>query len=912
MTLLLLGIILLLPSIAHAESIQTTLRTNVEIKKLHVGFLEILNIPIILVIIVMAFAEMLHLKIDTYGLKKILPSLILAIVAAQFSYLICKLVLDLANMVMTLFTDPSLLGKYIDPSLYGGMSSVYNKSTTGIGDGLMAPNPDFTQFQYTTFFSYLFGIVINLVGSVIALILAFLFIVRQWMIYLLVIISSIAFMSLALPQTKTYFTKWWTEYIKWTFMPVVSLGILWIGATFLSHPIMTGTALPAPFVNAIVAILCLYYAITVPIKMGGPVMAGFLKYSGANWGIAKAKQKWVDPAIQYWKDRTLNWWHGQASGSQARLSALNPLGAIARRGLRVEEWRKAESEKTKTSKEGALRWALGGKPISEEYDEKTGKMKFKYKFFNDAGRRRFAKQLDDVKSDAGEADYIRKQLDLDWKMNTPEGQLAIGRSVAYADRVGAVDNWHKAKELDVDALSYANDDKNNWFLNNTSFGINAGDRHWKRQKDFFVRSQQKLERSSELIDTKMKNDRIKFDYQPAATLTMLKEEIEMLRKNSQSQVAGTKASKDLAVAMNRWKNAIATIKNDESLYKNGQLTSNAITLKSMLTNSQGHFVGDDVDKAQSLTKLWGYDNAPADLRELFISRLRKATSIIAKEEVTSEAGKRIPVESAKRAVDKFKKQLEDMFSGMQSGVWTNKYKDAFGALKNSLVNARDENAPVIYGMYVDMLKGIATSADAEVSDEMKQNALGILASGQTQSMRTSLQQSTIMNGVLTSAAQEELAKTGVSKKVWDGYGKDKQAEEISKLRKDKNFRIKVQDKLHDEAARITRQENDQLKKIVQIKYDEHGQVHVFADTSDTALAGELLGSMNSQAVNFNEREKSNSEGQQRLSTIAGMVSAMPTSQEAITFFENNIYSEAREKKAQKLAEDRARFDAINT
>lgn len=286
LVVMLTTIVLLWPSPAHAETIQQTLRSNEDIKNLHTGLLNILNIPIILIVVMVAFAEMLHLKIDTYSFKKVLPTLLLAIIAAQFSYLICKIVIDVANLSMTLFTDPKLLAQA------SGLGDTY-KNVFASKNGLMPGAVDFKIFTYETLFNDILKIIFLLVGSALTLVLSFVFIVRTWMIYLLVIVSSVAFMSLALQQTKTLFARWWKEFFKWAFMPVPAIFFLWLGTIFIEHPIVTGNWLPSPIVNALLAGLCLFAAVYIPFKMGGVVMDKFWTYTGSKFLANNAKDYWT-------------------------------------------------------------------------------------------------------------------------------------------------------------------------------------------------------------------------------------------------------------------------------------------------------------------------------------------------------------------------------------------------------------------------------------------------------------------------------------------------------------------------------------------------------------------------------------------------------------------------------------------
>ena len=85
LSFLLGAILLFLPHRAHAEALQYVLNDNESIKNVWQTFINIVDSLLIVVLIAIAFVEILHINIDTYGIKKILPSLILAIVGANLA-----------------------------------------------------------------------------------------------------------------------------------------------------------------------------------------------------------------------------------------------------------------------------------------------------------------------------------------------------------------------------------------------------------------------------------------------------------------------------------------------------------------------------------------------------------------------------------------------------------------------------------------------------------------------------------------------------------------------------------------------------------------------------------------------------------------------------------------------------------
>ena len=216
-----------------------------QIKSVWNQILNFVNSIAIVMLIFIAFTNILRININTYGIKKFLPSLALAIIAANFSYLFCRILVDLANVACDLFIN--------------------GVNTSGITGGF-----DFTSFkltEYTQWPRILILAIFEFIGAVFIAILAFLFFIRNYLIYFLVALSPIAIVCMVLPLTKSVFNMWWQQFWKWTFMPVVSLFWLWIAAQWVSSLSPSGGILAFAF-----AIVCYYLAITTPFKMGGAIM----------------------------------------------------------------------------------------------------------------------------------------------------------------------------------------------------------------------------------------------------------------------------------------------------------------------------------------------------------------------------------------------------------------------------------------------------------------------------------------------------------------------------------------------------------------------------------------------------------------------------------------------------------------
>ncbi len=291
--------VLVVPETTHAEKLYEVLKGPIStdpdviakspsttIKTVWDAILDLINYAGIGLLIFIAFANILRLNINTYGIKKFLPTLILAIVAANFSYLICRIIIDLSNIVMSALI--------IGPTGASGDGSAIGSSQIGIAKVFKSPLIQNTmdamvdegsgKFYSAAFWKLLVLIIFEFIGAILMFILAFLFFIRNYVIYFLVALSPLAFISTVLPQTKSLFNQWWQNFMKWAFLPVVSIFWLWLGSKFIST-INDYTG----FLAIVFAMACYYMAITSPFKLGGGIMSTWQGVGKKVWGATGGK-----------------------------------------------------------------------------------------------------------------------------------------------------------------------------------------------------------------------------------------------------------------------------------------------------------------------------------------------------------------------------------------------------------------------------------------------------------------------------------------------------------------------------------------------------------------------------------------------------------------------------------------------
>lgn len=277
------------PDPAHADKILEALRDKPGVFNMWRFMLNAVNSLVVVVLIVVAFAEILRINVNTYGLKKILPTLVFAVIAANFSFMFCKLIIGISNVAMTIFRDPVLrIGGTVNPE-GTSTASAYRIM-------LQAGFPSWKWSDIASggvFFPFIFRMIVALAVLIGVTIITILLLVRVYFVQFLVVLTPIAFMAMVLPQTKNLFKKWWDQFIKWTFMPVLSTLFLWLGARFSDT---YSSVSWFPFVPTLIALGCIWAAILVPFKLGGGIMSQWNKLTGIdtakNWAKRTGSEYW--------------------------------------------------------------------------------------------------------------------------------------------------------------------------------------------------------------------------------------------------------------------------------------------------------------------------------------------------------------------------------------------------------------------------------------------------------------------------------------------------------------------------------------------------------------------------------------------------------------------------------------------
>ncbi|EDK72706.1 hypothetical protein TM7_0132 [candidate division TM7 genomosp. GTL1] len=164
---------------------------------------NIANIAFIIMFLIIIFSQATSIGMSNYGIKRILPRLLVMAVLVNISYYLCAFAVDIANLLgagvkglvqvgIDAAPKPSLGGEQWDGS-YGGFitASILAIAALAVAGplwGILA-----ALFSIVTF-SILIGFVV--------------LIARQVFLVLLIIVSPLAFVAALLPNTENWFTRW--------------------------------------------------------------------------------------------------------------------------------------------------------------------------------------------------------------------------------------------------------------------------------------------------------------------------------------------------------------------------------------------------------------------------------------------------------------------------------------------------------------------------------------------------------------------------------------------------------------------------------------------------------------------------------------------------------------------------------
>ncbi|TAL14697.1 hypothetical protein EPN95_02225 [Patescibacteria group bacterium] len=395
---------------------------------------NIANVVLVIGFLVIIFSQISSIGISNYGIKKMLPRIILIAIAINLSWTIMTVSVDVVNILgvglhsllnatavnatadnLSTASTVDALVKGAASITVGGVVAFFALPAAGIGVGTLV----------LLALPFILGAALSLLAAVATLF------VRNALIIVLVIISPVAIAAALLPNTEQYFKSWRKMFLQMLLLfPMAAL--LFAGAKFAAYVVLTS--------NQQMAVIAALFIMAAPLGLlpwlasrSGGIMA---TVGGRLQGIAKSGQGALRKGLEQ---------RVATSRAEQRSGAKNFWGARAYRkgangrALRDRQGNKiplADSEGTSLRTTQAQRWANRGQGLKEREGTAQKVIVSNYKQIGlrtDGSRasRRVANIID-----AGKTEELRgKSVEAQYSARLEERQLGQGPEKAITHKL---------------------------------------------------------------------------------------------------------------------------------------------------------------------------------------------------------------------------------------------------------------------------------------------------------------------------------------------------------------------------------------------------------------------------------------------------------------------------------------------
>jgi hypothetical protein len=173
----------------------------------------IANIAFIIVFMIIIYSQLTNAGVSNYGLKKLLPRLIIAAVLVNLSYLICAIALDISNILgyslQDIFNNIRQNTFNINNNTWADSTSMGWSAVTAFVLSGGAATAGIIFATGGTIAGAVYLLVPVLLGLIVTILVVLLILAaRQAIIIILIVIAPLAFVAYLLPNTEQWFKKW--------------------------------------------------------------------------------------------------------------------------------------------------------------------------------------------------------------------------------------------------------------------------------------------------------------------------------------------------------------------------------------------------------------------------------------------------------------------------------------------------------------------------------------------------------------------------------------------------------------------------------------------------------------------------------------------------------------------------------
>ena len=297
------------------------------------------NILFVVFFLFVIYSQMTGYGLDNYGIKRMLPKLIVGVIVVNASFYICGLLVDLSNVVGSSafnFVSTAAVGD-IPAGEWSNSDSGWINKIAGLALVLTVG-----YFALATVISMLLFVVITAVTTI------FLLGVREAIIILCIVLSPLAFVAMIMPNTEGLYKKWWSAF-KASLMVYPMVGLVFGASNLAARILGSGLDEKDIIMQSIVALLVFAPLLIVPklvrnaveiIGIGGAI-------AWANKKMNKGRDRLTDK-VGKWRENKLTSQFGKHRREKAQLRNAQIRGGTYRgRGgiANFRNWRSAANRR---------------------------------------------------------------------------------------------------------------------------------------------------------------------------------------------------------------------------------------------------------------------------------------------------------------------------------------------------------------------------------------------------------------------------------------------------------------------------------------------------------------------------------------------------------------------------------------
>ena len=271
---------------------------------------NISNVAFIVAFLVIIYSQLTSVGISNYGVKKMLPRLIIAAVLVNLSFTICAILLDLSNIAGYAFQD-AFMGIKNTISTVGENTSTWTWSeviSTALSNGALAVGAGYAvSLALTTELLPMLVPAATLAGLTLLFILLIMA-ARQALIIILIIVSPLAFVCYLLPGTEKWFKKWRDSFLTMlVFFP--AFAVVFGGAQLAGIIIIQNASGPNGAIMHILGMLVQIIPLAITpliMKFSGGVLGKFAGFvNDKNKGLYDRSKNWSKDRRETIKNKKL-------------------------------------------------------------------------------------------------------------------------------------------------------------------------------------------------------------------------------------------------------------------------------------------------------------------------------------------------------------------------------------------------------------------------------------------------------------------------------------------------------------------------------------------------------------------------------------------------------------------------------